>query len=127
MRIPKEALYRASRIYDQFTAMPMSRQFRHNLRCRLQGLCWQCSGVPSKKLVKSTGQMKALTRCDRCLERARKAAQARRERLKISDAAPAKANVKKVVRPKPPVEILAPSQQRSRSRYFTVVGTRLFY
>ena len=116
--------FKGGPIQDQFTDMLLSSQWKYDLRCRLAGLCWHRAGVPSKKLVRSTGALKTLSRCEHCLERARSAQQTRRDRLKAAAPAPSRVKVRKVPHPKSPRGILIGAQYQSRSRYFAMVGMR---
>jgi hypothetical protein len=115
---------RLARIEDEFTDLPLSKQWKFNLRNRRLGLCWSCSGTPSQKLIKSTGEMKILTRCERCLGRARNKQRLRRERLRANGTIPPTTRGQKA----PQLGLTSPNlkatRQRSRSRYFRIVGIR---
>jgi hypothetical protein len=113
--------FRPRPIQDDFTNLPLSRQWKYNLRHRKAGLCWHCGDVPPTRFIKSTGEVRTLTRCERCLERARMQQKARRE--KAGNVGPLRSTGK--VRKAPPLkspERLRPGQQRSNSQYFSAVG-----
>jgi hypothetical protein len=75
-------------IKDQFTDLPLLKQWKYNLRIRRLRLCWSCSATPPENLIKGTGDMMKLARYLDCLEKARDKQRLRRERLRTNGTIP---------------------------------------